>query len=91
MTALVSVQQLFVDAVEADGAATRILHGIDLEIAPGEVVAAIGPSGSGKSTLGLSLAGYFRPGLRAFGRILFNGIDITTLAARDLRRLRRQP
>jgi peptide/nickel transport system ATP-binding protein len=91
MTALVSVQQLVVDAVGVSGLPTRILHGIDLEIAPGEVVAAIGPSGSGKSTLGLSLAGYFRPGLRASaGRILFAGIDITTLAARDLRRLRRQ-
>ena len=91
MTALVSVQQLSVDAVGASGPPARILHGIDLDIAPGEVVAAIGPSGSGKSTLGLSLAGYFRPGLRASaGRILFAGIDITTLAARDLRRLRRQ-
>lgn len=28
-----------------------MLHGIDLEVKPGEVVAAIGPSGSGKTTL----------------------------------------
>lgn len=39
----------------------NVLEGIDLEVAPGEVVGVIGPNGGGKSTLLMIMAGLVRP------------------------------
>jgi lipoprotein-releasing system ATP-binding protein len=51
----------------------EVLRGLDLEIAPGELVALTGPSGAGKSTF-LHLLGTLDVPTR--GRILFEGQDV---------------
>ncbi|HLW47887.1 MAG TPA: ATP-binding cassette domain-containing protein [bacterium] len=48
----------------------EILHGIDLEVGPGEIVALIGPNGAGKSTLLGAIAGVYPA---AAGRITLGG------------------
>ena len=64
----------------ADG--EPVLHGIDLDIAPGEFIAIVGPSGSGKSTLIRLLLGFEEP-LR--GRVEYDGHDLRTLDRRTVR------
>jgi putative ABC transport system ATP-binding protein len=58
-----------------------ILKGIDLYIPRGQFVAIMGPSGSGKSTLLGLLAGLDTP---TAGRVLLDGVDITSLAEDEL-------
>jgi ABC-type multidrug transport system fused ATPase/permease subunit len=60
-----------------------VLHGIDLDLEPGERVAVVGPSGAGKSTLGRLLAGIHPP--RA-GRVDVGGVRLVDLPLDTLRR-----
>jgi ABC transporter fused permease/ATP-binding protein len=60
-----------------------VLRGLDLHVAPGEVVALVGPSGSGKSTVAGLLCRFYDP---TAGRLLIDGVDARTLAPRSLRR-----
>jgi ABC-type multidrug transport system fused ATPase/permease subunit len=59
-----------------------VLHGIDLDLEPGERVAVVGPSGAGKSTLGRLLAGIHPP--RA-GRVEVGGVRLVDLPLETLR------
>jgi ABC-type branched-subunit amino acid transport system ATPase component len=58
--------------------AEPVLHGIDLRVRRGELVALLGANGAGKSTLMRSLAGLHRPVL---GGIHIDGIELAGLAA----------
>ena len=60
------------------------LHGLSLEVYPGEVVALIGSNGAGKSTTLRAISGMIRP---AAGRIVFQGQDITGLPSHQIVRL----
>ena len=51
----------------------RALHGVDLTIGRGEIVALVGESGSGKSTLARCVARLEKP---SSGEILIDGVDV---------------
>src|SRR5690349_12483697 len=54
----------------------EVLHGIDLELADGEMLVIVGASGCGKSTLLRLVAGLERP---TVGRVIVGGRDVTAL------------
>ena len=64
----------------------RILHGVSIEIAPGESLGIVGESGSGKSTLARAVMGLERP---LSGQVLFAGKDIYALDRAGLREARK--
>ncbi|MDQ0314473.1 branched-chain amino acid ABC transporter ATP-binding protein/permease [Amorphus orientalis] len=67
-----------VEGLSASYGASEVLHGIELSVAKGELVAVLGANGAGKSTLMRALSGLHRP---VAGKILFQGDDIQELAA----------
>ena len=60
-----------------------VLHGIDLDLEPGERVAVVGPSGAGKSTLGRLLAGIHPP---REGLVEVGGVRLVDLPLDALRK-----
>jgi putative ABC transport system ATP-binding protein len=75
-----------VSGVKKSFGETKVLHGIDLSIEPGEVLAIMGPSGSGKSTLLHSIAAIISPDS---GEIEFSGKRIEKLSDQQRSILRR--
>ncbi len=59
-----------------------VLHGIGIDLEPGERVAVVGPSGAGKSTLGRLLAGIHPP---RTGRVEVGGVPLVDLELDTLR------
>ncbi len=61
----------------------EILHGINLNVQPGEYIGIVGETGGGKSTLFKLLLGFETP---TTGKIYYDGMDLETVDKRELRK-----
>ena len=59
-----------------------VLRGLDLQLAPGRVLALVGRSGAGKSTISALISRFYDP---SAGRITLDGVPLTELEPRWLR------
>lgn len=60
----------------------EVLHDINLNIAPGEIVALVGPSGAGKSTIFNLIPRFYDP---TSGKVQIDGSDLTSVTQASLR------
>ncbi|HEU5142947.1 MAG TPA: ABC transporter ATP-binding protein [Solirubrobacterales bacterium] len=85
---LLEVRELAVSFNTEEGS-VRAVDRLDLDVAPGEVLAVVGESGSGKSVTALTLMGLSRgPNTRISGSVRFDGIDLIAARDEELRRIR---
>ena len=73
---------LEIRALTAGYRGLQALHGLDLDVAPGEIVAVVGANGAGKSTLLRAIAGQIATG----GSISFDGQSLARVPAHIVNR-----
>jgi len=74
MTATTEATTLGIEGVEVERGGRAVLHGVTLEITPGEITTLLGPNGAGKSTLVLAVGGMLKP---TAGSVSIGGEDLT--------------
>lgn len=86
MSVIIETSNL-VKEYQQGGRVLRVLKGVNLTVKKGEFMAIMGPSGSGKSTLLNMIGALDRP---TAGKVLINGVDLSTLSDDELADLRNQ-
>ncbi len=82
---LLDIRKLHLSYSSGRGCKVRAVDGVSLSVKDGETLGIVGESGCGKSTLARALMGLARPDS---GQIIFDGKDLLSLSAAELRRAR---
>lgn len=73
MNQLLEVQELEIEFVDRGAVTNRPLRGVNLTIAPGEILGVVGETGCGKSLTGLAILGLLPTGAKQHGSIHLDG------------------
>jgi oligopeptide/dipeptide ABC transporter ATP-binding protein len=73
---------------ETGSGRVRVVQGLDLEVAPGEVLGIVGESGSGKSVTALALMRLLGPAGRVEGSVRLDGRELLELGEEEMRSVR---
>jgi peptide/nickel transport system ATP-binding protein len=84
-TPLLRIEELVIEFATAQRRKVHAVSGISFDIGAGETLGLVGESGCGKSSLARSIMQIPPP---TSGKILLDGIDLTTIRGRELRELR---
>lgn len=82
--AVASVENLVVTTAADD----EIVHGVSVEVRPGDALGIVGESGSGKSLTCRALLGILPTGLRATGTVRIDGVDLSHASEKEWRAVR---
>src|ERR1700733_11671014 len=84
-----SEELLRIDGLHVGFGDREVVRGVDLRIAPREVVGLVGESGSGKSMTALAIMRLLPPGgAVTSGGVLFRGNDLREHSVKELNKLR---
>ena len=88
MSALVDIRNLRM-TIKGEKETVPLLKGVSFSVSQGKIVSLVGGSGSGKTSLGLSLLQLLPPALSITGgEALFEGKNLLSLSAREIRDIR---
>ncbi len=73
---------------KSKGGLVRAVDGVDIRLEKEEILGLVGESGCGKSTLGLAIPKLLPKNAVLSGKILLNGLEISSMRDEELRRIR---
>lgn len=76
----------WIESLFAEERRVRAVDGVSFDIRRGEILSIVGESGCGKTTLGKTILRILEP---TAGSIVFEGTDLATLSAREMRAMRK--
>jgi peptide/nickel transport system ATP-binding protein len=86
MSTLLEVKNLTKFFDVANGGKLHAVEDVNFSVQAGETLGIVGESGCGKSTLGRTILRLHEP---TSGKIIYNGMDITTFSSKEMRQMRK--